>query len=102
MLPINYTFKNLSLGDKKFLQDYINQKIKRIKNLMQNYIEEKCRLEIKIEKFATKAAYKIEFILHLPNAKLMAAEDDHTINEVVDLALDKLIIQLRKLINKNQ
>ena len=72
MLPINYTFKNLSLRDRTFLQDYINQKIKRVKNLMQGYIEESCRLEIKTEKFATKAAYKIEFILHLPDKKLIA------------------------------
>ncbi len=97
MLPVNYTFKSLDENEKSFLRNYIKQKIKRIKNLLWNYIEEDCRLEIKTEKFATKAAYKIEFILHLPNKKLMAVEDDHTINEAVDLALDKLTIQLRKL-----
>ena len=58
------------------------------------------RLDVKAEAFATKAAFLVELTLHLPGKKLMAKEDDHTIIEAIDLALDKLIIQLRKLINR--
>ena len=52
---------------------------------------------VKAEAFATKAAYMVELSLHLPKKRLMAKEDDHTMVEAIDLAVDKLIIQLRKL-----
>ncbi|OGG86473.1 hypothetical protein A3B87_00390 [Candidatus Kuenenbacteria bacterium RIFCSPHIGHO2_02_FULL_39_13] len=102
MLSINYTYKNISERDKKFLQDYCLKKLDRFKVLMKRFREEECRLEVKAEAFATKAAYKVELIIHLPGNILMAKEDDHTIIEATDLAVDKLIIQLRKLISKNQ
>ncbi len=97
MLPITYTYKNLSPRDKNFLQDYLPQKLDRFKTLMTRFKEEECRLEVKAEAFATKAAYLVELTLHLPKKRLMAKEDDHTIIEAIDLAVDKLIIQLRKL-----
>ena len=101
MLPTTYTFKNLSPQDKNFLQDYLPQKSDRFKTLMKRFRENECRLEVKAEQFATKSAYMVELILHLPRTKLMAREDDHTIVEALDLAVDKLIIQLRKLVSKN-
>jgi ribosomal subunit interface protein len=53
-------------------------------------------LEIRVEKFVKKEAYKIEIHLNAPKEKLLAGEDDHTVMEAYDLALDKLVIQLRK------
>jgi len=102
MFPIIYSYKNLNSTHKKFLQDYFPKKMSRFKNLIKPFKREECRLEVKIEKFVTKAAYKVELILHLPRERLMAAEDDHTIAEAIDLALDKLIIQLRKLVDRKQ
>ncbi len=101
MLPTTYTFKNVTEQDKNFIQQYFPKKLTRFKNLMQNFIEEDCRLEIKAEQFATKSACQVETILHLPGKKLMAKEDDHTMVEAIDLAIDKLITQLRKLVDKN-
>ena len=101
MLATNYTYKNLSDKDKNFLQDYLPQKMDRFDNLMKRFKQEECRLEIKAEAFATKSAFMVELILHLPAKKLMAKEDDHTMVEAIDLAVDKLIIQLRKLVNRN-
>ena len=101
MLPISYTYKNLSPQDKKFLQDYLPKKMDRFNNLLKRFDREDRRLEVKAEKFATKAAYMVELTLHLPRYRLMAKEDDHTMIEALDLAVDKLIIQIRKLINKS-
>lgn len=101
MLPISYTYKNLSEKDKNFLNDYCPKKLDRFETLMKRFQRKDCRLEVKAEAFATKAAYIVEMALHLPGNVLMAQEDDHTIAEAVDLTVDKLIIQLRKLINKN-
>ena len=100
MLSISYTYKNLSPRDKDFIQDYLPKKLERFENLLKRFEDKDCRLEVKAEKFATKAAYMVELTLHLPRYRLMAAEDDHTMIEAIDLAVDKLIIQLRKLINK--
>ncbi|PIP28804.1 hypothetical protein COX28_02710 [Candidatus Kuenenbacteria bacterium CG23_combo_of_CG06-09_8_20_14_all_39_39] len=102
MLLINYTYKNLLERDKKFLQDYCPKKLERFKTLIKRFREEECCLEVKAEAFATKAAYQIELMLHLPGNVLLAKEDDHTMIEATDLAVDKLIIQLRKLTDRHQ
>lgn len=99
MVSFVYTYKNLPDADKKFLADYLDKKADRLENLLKGFAGD-YRLEIRAEKFATKAAYKIEMQLHLDGQKLLAAEDDHTVIEAADLALDKLIIQLRKFTEK--
>lgn len=99
-MNINYTFKNINPRDKNFLENYLPKKIVRFKTLLKRYTEDTYRLEVKAEEFATKAAYGVEVILHLPGQNLRAREDDHTMIEATDLAVDKLIIQLRKLNSK--
>lgn len=101
MLKISYTYKNLAPHDKDFLKNYLPKKLERFENLMKRYEGKDCRLEVKAEKFATKSAYMVELVLHIPKYRFSAREDDHTIIEALDLAVDKLITQLRKLVNKN-
>ena len=101
MFPITYTYKNLSPKDKLFIQDYLAQKIGRFNTLLKRYNQQECRLAVKAENFATKSACQVELCLYLPGKKLMAKEDDHTLAEALDLAVDKLIIQLRKLVDKS-
>ena len=84
------------------MSKYFDKKLERFDNLMKHFRDEECRLEIRAEQFATKAAYMVELTLHIPRHKLMAQEDDHTIVEAIDLSVDKLIIQLRKLVNKKR
>ncbi len=100
MLNINFVFKNFSDEEKEILEDYINKKIRRIEKLLDEKEENLARLEVKAERFATKSAYKINLNLHLPNAKVLASEDDHTIREAVDLAMDKLIMRFKKFFKK--
>jgi ribosomal subunit interface protein len=100
MVSIVYAYKNLPESDKEFLEKYLTTKIDRLATLVKSFDGATCRLEVRAEKFATKSAYKIGMQLHLSGHQIIAEEDDHTVIEAVDLALDKLVIQLRKLVDK--
>lgn len=91
-----FSYKQVSEKDKKFLEDYVEKKRERIKTLVAEEDFEIARLEIRSEKFARKEAFKVELFLYLPNQNFMSSEDDHTVIEAFDLALDKLVIQLRR------
>jgi ribosomal subunit interface protein len=99
-MHIQFSYKNIGEDDKNFLEEYIDKKIKRIETLVSKDDFLVANLEIRAEKFVKKEAYKVEIHLNAPKEKLLASEDDHTIMEAFDLALDKLVIQLRK--NKNR
>lgn len=58
-------------------------------------------LEVRVEKFVKKSAYKVSLILQRP-LNLMVSEDDHTLHEAIDLAKDKLLERLRKLSEKKK
>ncbi len=95
-MNIQFSFKHVAEKDKKFLQEYIDKKEDRLKTLLSASDYENSLFKIRVEKFAKKEAFKVELFLEAPHTKLMASEDDHTVIEAFDLALDKLIIQLRK------
>ncbi len=100
MIRINHAYKNLSESDRAFLENYLLQKTDRLDTLLKKFKNGDCRLDVRAEKFATKAAYQVEMMLVIPGHCLLAKEDDHTVIEAIDLTLDKLIIQLRKLVDK--
>jgi len=52
-------------------------------------------LEVRVEKFVKKSAYKVSLILQRP-LDLMVSEDDHTLKEAIDLCKDKLLERLKK------
>jgi len=95
-MHIQFSYKNVTEKDKKFLENYIDQKTERIAKLLSQQDFSNAHFEIRVEKFAKKEAYKCETRLDFPGQNFMASEDDHTVIEAFDLALDKLIIQLRK------
>lgn len=75
-------------------------KLKTLKKIIGGYKPASQQLIIKAEKYAKKSAYQVEFILILASQKIIASEDDHTISEAVDLALDKLLRQVKKYFSK--
>lgn len=101
-MHIQFSYKNVDHCDKKFLEDYLDKKIGRLETLMSAEDFESANLEIRVERFVKKEAYKIEIHLRAPKEKILASEDDHTVAEALDLALDKLVIQLRKLKEKDK
>ena len=95
-MNIQFSYKHVSVKDKKFLEDYLDKKTDRVNTLLKDNESDSSQLEIRVEKFAKKEAYKLEIYLSFPGKTFRASEDDHTVIEAFDLALDKLIIQLRK------
>ena len=95
-MQVQFSYKQVSEKDKKFLEKYIDKKEDRMKRLLSQEEFENALFEIRTEKFVKKEAYKVELFLDTTKNKFMASEDDHTVIEAFDLALDKLIIQLRK------
>ena len=95
-MNIQFSYKNVSEKDKKFLQNYFDKKIDRISTLITKEEFEVANIEIRTEKFAKKEAYNLEIHFYLPGKSFMSSEDDHTVIEAFDLALDKLINQFRR------
>jgi ribosomal subunit interface protein len=95
-MNIQFSYKQVKDSDKVFLENYIDKKIDRIKNLLNKENFENANLDIRAEEFVKKSACQVELRLSFPSGNFVASEDDHTIIEAFDLALDKLIIQLRK------
>jgi len=99
-MQVKFSYKNVEPKEKNFLEDYWLKKQGRFKTLLNFNEFNNAHLEIRAERFVKKDAFKVEIFLTTPTINLMAGEDDHTIVEAFDLALDKLIIQLRKIHDK--
>jgi len=99
-MHIQFSYKNVDSGDKKFLENYLDKKVSRLQTLLSVEDFAHANLALRVEKFVKKEAYQVEIHLQAPQEKLLASEDDHTITEALDLALDKLVIQLRKIKDK--
>lgn len=95
-MQTKFYFKHLEGIQKKFLEEYIEKKLPQIEKFLKRVPDEFERLEVKAEKFATKEAYIVEFVFYTPKKKFLAKEDDHTLQEAVDFAMEKLISQIRK------
>ncbi|HOY55963.1 MAG TPA: HPF/RaiA family ribosome-associated protein [bacterium] len=95
-MHIQFSYKQVNAQDKVFLENYIDKKIERIKNLLDTEKFSNAILDIRVEKFVKKNACQVELHFSFPGGNFMASEDDHTIIEAFDLALDKLVMQLRR------
>ena len=100
MAAINFRYKNFTDQEKRQFENYFNNKFDRLEEWFIKFNSADIKMRVSAEKFSTKSAYKLTLDLRLPKNNFMASEDDHTITEVIDLTLDKLIIQLRKAINR--
>lgn len=96
-MKTTFFFKNFSQTEKGIFESYFSEKLEQINKFLGNYDDSEIYLRVKAERFATKSAYKVSFELKLPKNTLLVSEDDHTINEAIDLAKDKLLAQLKKI-----
>ena len=95
-MNVNFSFKNISVPEKGFVEKYLSadQKLGKIQEIV-NRLNADASLEIRVEKFVKKSAYKVSFILQKP-LNIFVSEDDHTLQEAMDLSKDKLLSRLRK------
>ena len=95
-MQTNFSFKNLFPREKAFVENYFSKDAKLGKiEAMVNRLNPDETLEVRVEKFVKKSAYKVSLILQKP-LNLMASEDDHTLQEAIDLAKDKLLERIKK------
>ena len=101
-MKVNFTFKNLLPSERDFVQKYfsVDSKLGKIQSIV-NRLKPDVTLEMHAEKFARKKAYKVSLLLQKP-LNLFVFEDDHTLQEAIDLAKDKLLERLKKLWDKQK
>lgn len=93
-MKVNYYFKNLNPKEKANLKSLVQGKIDQLSRVVKETPE--TALEVKGEKTAKKSAYIIEFVFRHNGKRFVSKEDDHTIQEAVDISLSGLIMQIRK------
>lgn len=95
-MNIIYSFKNLSPAEKNVCQNYFERKIERVSKIVNRFLKG-ANLDFRAEKFVKKSAYNVALKLFgIRGANFFVSEDDHTLNEAIDLAVDKLVSELRK------
>lgn len=92
-----FFFKNMTQSEEKQLQDYFSTKLPAIEKIIKHFPEDGLLLQVKGEKFQKHSAYNVELIMQLPSKTLTSREASHLITKAIDLAKDRLMIQLKKL-----
>lgn len=93
-MQITYFFKNFEDDEKGQLRNYVDTKTQRLEKIQQRIKADDPQLKITAERYEKKSAYNIGLTLTTPTDVYRASEDDHTIQEAIDLALDKLARQI--------
>lgn len=96
-MHVNYSYKNLTEREKSFVREYFstNAKLGKIQAIV-NRLNPDETLEVRVEKFAKKSAYKVSLLFQRP-WNIFVSEDDHTLREAIDFAKDKMLERLRKI-----
>jgi len=92
-LQISFAYKNLNAQERDAVRRYFGAKEKRIDKFVN---PGEAAVFVRVERFAKKAAYKAEVIVKHRKHAWRASEDDHTIPEALDFAIDKLVRQMER------
>jgi len=95
-MKVQVQYKNLSKMEQEIFDKYFTSKLKQLESLLTHFQEDSVILDSKIEKFTKHDAYDVEFILKMPMKTIKANEASHNITKAVDLAKDRVLIQLKK------
>ena len=91
-----FFFKNMSPEGEEKLQEYFSKKLPAIEKLLSHFSPDSLLLQVKGEKFDKHSAYDVELTLKLPSETLTAQEASHLLTKAVDLAKDRLLMQIKK------
>ena len=93
-----FSFPKSEAGNKKFLEDYVTQeKLKSVERLLQHGNFELADLEIRVEPLAHGKGYSMRLNMKVKKHVLYAQEEGYDLRGVFDIALEKILSQLRKL-----
>lgn len=95
MVPV-FFFKGMNPAEENELREYFLGKLQKFEKILSHFPDDGVSLQVKGEKFIKHSAYDVELIMKLPGETLTARETSHTIMKAVDLAKDRLDMQLKK------
>jgi len=95
-MKITRLYKNISKTGQELFDNYLPSKLEQIESLFKHLPDDAVNLDVKIEKYEKHDAYDVEFVLKMPMKTMKAKEASHSITKAVDLAKDRLVIQLKK------
>ncbi len=96
-MQITYSFKKIGDFDQHFCRQYVDRKVEAVERALPKLRPDaEVALTFRAERFAKKKAFRVSLALKAGTHQWMAEEDDHTLQEAIDLAKDKLILQMRK------
>ncbi len=91
-----FFFKDMYLDEEENVRDYFYKKLLSITKLLKHFPEDAVILEVKAKKFEKHSAYEVELVLKLPSETLASKEASHHIHKAVDLAKDRLTVQIKR------
>lgn len=97
--------KKLAGFEKELFEEHFDKKIPQIEKHLSHFDPDLVKLNVTVEKFPQKDAFKVEMALELPKASkkpLYASEDSRDLRKAIDFAKTKLIDQVKKAIEKMQ
>lgn len=98
----NVLGKNLTAREQRGFTTYLQKKFHRIEELLTGIPTDAVHLHATCERFPSKAAYKVSLDLRVKGKRNFVYEDSHGIHEATDLAVDKLIAQMKHQSTKRQ
>lgn len=95
-MRISFYFKNTTPTEEQQVQEYFSKKEKKLAKFLSHFPEDGAHLHITCKKYDKHSAYDIEMKLQFASEVLIAQEASHTITKAVDLAKDRLEMQIKK------
>jgi ribosomal subunit interface protein len=91
-----FFFKNMVPSEEEQLREYFLTKVPKIEKMLSHFSPDSVTLQVKGEKFQKHSAYDVELTMKSPLGTLTSQEASHMITKAVDLAKDRLMLQLKK------
>jgi len=97
---INFYFQRVDVGSKKQVEDYFTKaKLGRVEKLLQHGNLELAKLKVKVEYLSHHNEFFVELILDISRHEVLAEKRAFSLQEALDVSLDHLVLQLRKIEN---
>lgn len=92
-----FFFKNMLSNEESEFRDYLAKKLPKIEKMIVRCGDsDTVLLHVKCEKFEKHSAFNTELSLTIPGENIIATEASHAITKAIDLAIDRLVMQLKK------
>ncbi len=95
-MEITFFHKNLNKKEEGAFMEYVNSKKEAIEGLLTKFSTDAVLMKVSIEKFEKHDAYSVEFYISLHSKTIVSSEVSHTMRKAVDMAKDRLIVQIKK------